>query len=248
MSGVEARLHAATKAALVSEEAAVAVADGDTAGAAAAAAAAAAGSDGSGEAAAAPAALAAAAAPRWKVASPAPGWFRPSVQSGQILAAAAPGQPASCLGELEILGQLHRLTLPSGAGAVVLAPRFTARTRVAVAYGEELLSLDGSAAVAGAAATTRAGAGADASRGLVVRAPSSGRFYGRPGPQKPPFLAAGDLLERGHTVCLLEVMKTFHRVTFDDPTLPERAKVVAVLVAEESDVVAGQPLVEIEPA
>jgi acetyl-CoA carboxylase biotin carboxyl carrier protein len=233
MSGVEARLHAATLSALVSEE--VAAVDREAA----------AGSNGSSEAAAEPAAPA---APRWKVASPAPGWFRPSVQNGQILTAAAPGQPATCLGELEILGQLHRLTLPSGAGAVVLAPRFTARTRVAVAYGEELLSLDGSAAVAGAAASTRAGAGADTARGLVVRAPSSGRFYGRPGPQKPPFLAAGDLIERGHTVCLLEVMKTFHRVTFDDPTLPERAKVVAVLVAEESDVVAGQPLVEIEPA
>lgn len=236
MSGVEARLHAATKAAIVSEEAH----GGEGGGAGSEGGVGVDGEGGGGEGGAAE-------APRWKVASPAPGWFRPSVSGGQIVAAAAPGAPATCLGELEILGQLFRLTLPSGAGAVVLAPRFAARTRVAVAYGEELLWLDGSAAVAGAT-STRAGAGADQGRGLVVRAPSSGRFYGRPGPQKPPFLSPGDVIERGHTVCLLEVMKTFHRVTFDDAALPERAKVVAVLVAEESDVVAGQPLVEIEPA
>lgn len=183
---------------------------------------------------------------RWRVTSPAPGWFRPSVRSGELVAAAAPGSPV-VLGELEVLGQLFRLVLPRGAGAVTLAPRFAERARVPVAYGEELLILDGSAAVAGAGAAA-SGAAADASRGLVVRAPSSGRFYGRPGPQKPPFLTPGEVIERGHTICLLEVMKTFHRVTFDYPTLPERAKVVAVLVAEESDVVSGQPLVEIEPA
>lgn len=183
---------------------------------------------------------------RWRVTSPAPGWFRPSVRSGELVAAPAPGA-AVVLGELEILGQLFRLVLPRGAGAVTLAPRFAERARVPVAYGEELLVLDGSAAVAGAGASASNSA-ASAASGLTLRAPSSGRFYGRPGPQKPPFLSPGEIIERGHTVCLLEVMKTFHRVTFDDPTLPERAKVVAVLVAEESDVVAGQPLVEIEPA
>jgi biotin carboxyl carrier protein len=49
-------------------------------------------------------------------------------------------------------------------------------------------------------------------------------------------------------MCLLEVMKSFHRVTYDDATLPERARVVALLVTEEADVTAGQPLIEVEPA
>jgi acetyl-CoA carboxylase biotin carboxyl carrier protein len=189
---------------------------------------------------------------RWRVTSPAPGWFRPAIGNGELLAAAAPNASV-CIGELEVLGQQFRLLLPRGsaaAGVVALGERFTDRARVAVAFGEALLSLDGSAALterfadrARGIATAKA-----AARGLVVCAPSSGRFYGRPGPHKPPFLSPGEVIERGHTVCLLEVMKTFHRVTYDDATLPERARVVAVLVAEEADVVAGQPLVSVEQA
>jgi acetyl-CoA carboxylase biotin carboxyl carrier protein len=188
---------------------------------------------------------------RWRVLSPAPGWFRPAIGSGEVLAAAAP-QASVCIGELEILGQQFRLLLPRGsaaAGLVALSARATDRTRVAVAFGEELLTLDGTGATAARGTAARGTATAEAAtRGLVICAPSSGRFYGRPGPQKPPFLSPGEVIERGHTVCLLEVMKTFHRVTYDDATLPERARVVAVLVAEEADVVAGQPLVSVEPA
>jgi len=194
--------------------------------------------------------LGAAGESRWRVTSPAPGWFRPAISSGELLAAAAPSSSV-CIGELEVLGQQFRLLLPRGsaaAGLVALGQRFTDRTRVAVSFGEELLTLDGSAALTGATAARGASTAEAAARGLVVCAPSSGRFYGRPGPQKPPFLSPGEVIERGHTVCLLEVMKTFHRVTYDDATLPERARVVAVLVAEEADVVAGQPLVSVEPA
>lgn len=238
MSARQARLHAATRAAIVVEESAAAAA----AGAAAESAAAAGASNVTG--------------PRWRVTSPSPGWFRPAVANGDLISAssssssgsASGGSTGTCIGELEVLGQLFRLVVPRGAGAVLLPERFAGRTRVPVAFGDELCTLDGSATTPGASASRTAATAADASRGLVIRAPSSGRFYGRPGPGKPAFLSAGDTIERGHTVCLLEVMKTFHRVTYDDPTLPDRARVVAILVSEESDVVAGQPLLEVEPA
>lgn len=218
----EARLHAATRAALVAQVAADA--DG------------------------------AAVAPRWRVTSPSPGFFRPAVSNGALVAATETA--AAYLGELEVLGQLFRLVVPAGpagpagplpSGAVLLPERFAGKTRIPVAFGDELCTLDGAAASA-SATLARSSSSAAATAGLVVRAPSSGRFYGRPSPQKPPFLSPGDTIERGHTVCLLEVMKTFHRVTYDDLALPERAKVLAVLVAEESDVVAGQPLLSVEPA
>lgn len=219
MSIREARLHAATRAAAISEVTGEGAAPDGTP-----------------------------AAPRWRVTSPSPGFFRPAVRDGAIIAAT--DVAAAYLGELEILGQLFRLVLRAGtvgSGAVVLPERFAGKTRVPVAFGDELLTLDGAAAAAGAS-LARASSTAAATSGLVVRAPSSGRFYGRPSPQKPPFLSPGETIERGHTVCLLEVMKTFHRVTYDDLSLPERAKVLAILVAEESDVVAGQPLLSVEPA
>jgi acetyl-CoA carboxylase biotin carboxyl carrier protein len=76
----------------------------------------------------------------------------------------------------------------------------------------------------------------------VFRAPTSGRFYGRPAPDKPAFVGAGTQLAAGTTICLLEVMKTFHRVTYSgDP-----ARVRAVLVADGDDVNAGDALLALE--
>ena len=82
--------------------------------------------------------------------------------------------------------------------------------------------------------------------GLVFRAPTSGRFYGRSSPDKPPFVTAGDELAAGATVCLLEVMKTFHRVHYGGADLPERAKVREVLVKDGDDVSAGDALLALE--
>jgi acetyl-CoA carboxylase biotin carboxyl carrier protein len=67
-------------------------------------------------------------------------------------------------------------------------------------------------------------------------------LYGSPSPGKPPFVARGDELSPGTTICLLEVMKTFHRVTYSG----EPARVGAVLVAEGADVNAGDPLLALE--
>jgi acetyl-CoA carboxylase biotin carboxyl carrier protein len=81
---------------------------------------------------------------------------------------------------------------------------------------------------------------------MVFRAPTSGRFYGRSAPDKPPFVAPGAQLAHGATICLLEVMKTFHRVTYGGPGLPDTARVRGVLVADGDDVNAGDPLLALE--
>ena len=41
-------------------------------------------------------------------------------------------------------------------------------------------------------------------------------------------------------------MKTFHRVTYGGPGLPERARVRAILIADGADVTAGEPLLALE--
>lgn len=186
--------------------------------------------------------------PRYTVASPAPGLFRPSVHAGELVDAQRRGITSGVpVGELEILGKSYQLLLARGAGMVELSPRLVGRARIPVSAGETLLVLDGAAALPGASNALDEDTEA-ASVGLLLRAPSSGRFYLRPAPQKPAFVTVGAILERGNTVCLLEVMKTFHRVTYDDPTLPERARVLAILAQEEGDVTAGTPLFEVEPA
>lgn len=167
--------------------------------------------------------------------APAPGVFVPAVDEGDAVA------PGVVLGELAVLGRKRLVVAPANAkrGA---ATRIAAAAH-AVGYGQPLVAIDASFArateVAQVAATEDVG-------GLVFRAPTSGRFYGRSSPDKPPFVAEGTQLAPGATVCLLEVMKTFHRVTYGGAGLPESARVRAVLVKDGDDVNAGDPLLALE--
>ena len=49
-------------------------------------------------------------------------------------------------------------------------------------------------------------------QGAVIKAPLVGTFYAAPAPEQPPFVAPGDRVEKGQTVCLLEAMKTMIEV------------------------------------
>ncbi len=174
------------------------------------------------------------------IASPGVGWWRPFVVTGQIV------QPGEVIGELSVLGTVSRvLAPPDERGAVVMGFR---TGTVAVDVGATLFTLDRALAANAAAGASAGAAAAAAKSGLAVCAPSSGRFYGRSGPGKPAFVSPGDVIKEGHTVCLLEVMKTFHRVTYGGPGLPPEARVVAVAVADEADVNSGDVLVRVEPA
>jgi 3-methylcrotonyl-CoA carboxylase beta subunit len=129
---------------------------------------------------------------------------------------------------------LHDLRVLADAGGA----RAGARSSTGDASGPDTVK----AAPASAAAT------ASAPGAIAIRAPSSGRFWARPSPDKSPFVAAGDVISAGQTVCLLEVMKTFHRVTYGGEGFPERARVLSVRPADGDDLAADDILVELEPA
>ena len=174
--------------------------------------------------------------------SPAPGWFRRTRE-------AASASPGDQIGILDMLGRSVRIVVPASATAGFLANERWATTRIAVEHGGVIATLDPAGAVAatGSHWTDRASPVATHHEGLVFASPTSGRFYGRPSPDKPAFVEAGSELTAGTTICLLEVMKTFHRVGYGGAGLPAKARVRAVLVADGTDVNAGDPLVAIEP-
>jgi len=171
--------------------------------------------------------------------APTVGMWRGAPAAGAFVTAGTP------IGTLEGLGLFYQLVAPAGAyGMVVDAPRGTAR--VPVGYGERLLTLDtdvSGAAVARTEAATRQPASAT---GLALRAPTSGRFYCRPAPDKDAFVQAGDEIGAGQTICLLEVMKTFNRVVYGGDGLPERARVVAVVPEDGADLDAGDVILDLE--
>ena len=176
--------------------------------------------------------------------APRPGSFVPWIAAGDLVA------PGAAIGELVVLGRAAALVVPRSAGdASGIALQLPPATHP-VGFGDLLVALDPSlqrapgASARGAAATAAATAGSV--DGLVFCAPTSGRVYGRSSPDKPAFVAEGTVLTTGTTVCLLEVMKTFHRVTYGGPGLPDSARVRRVLVADGADVSAGEPLLALE--
>ncbi len=182
---------------------------------------------------------------RKSVIAPAPGLWSNAPQVGALV------RPGLEIGALDQLGVVTRLRAPEGAIGVVVerAGEASGLARRPVEFGEALLVLDpdalGESWREGAAAGVAAAAEADGT--VVFRTPSSGRFYRRPAPDKPTFVDEGQEISRGQTIGLLEVMKTFTRVTYDDPTLPERARIVAVAVEDQADVDGGQVLLRLEP-
>jgi acetyl-CoA carboxylase biotin carboxyl carrier protein len=155
--------------------------------------------------------------------------------------------PGSGIGEIEVLGVMHRLVAPKEAHGLVVG-RDVDRARMAVGYGDRLLVLDTDAATAATALDEKAVDEARAAGSATVfRAPTSGRFYSAPAPGKPPFVEVGDEITVGRTICLLEVMKTFNRVVYGGEDVPERARIVAILPNNDDDLNVGDVILELEP-
>ena len=74
-----------------------------------------------------------------------------------------------------------------------------------------------------------------------ILSPLPGTFYRRPAPDKPPCKEAGDKVEKGDVVGLVEVMKTFYEVKAE-----ASGTVVRFLVENDDAIQAGQPIADLE--
>ena len=175
------------------------------------------------------------------LASPEVGYFAAAQPRGALL---APGMGA---GVLHQLGKSWELLVPSGArGAVVSNPPSAAMAPVG--FGAPLYSIDPSG-VTGMENSGASGAQGQTGDGQFVLAAQSGRVWHSPAPGEPVFCEAGTVLEEGHPMCLIEVMKTFSTVVYKAQNgLPKRGKVVRWFVEDGGDVESGKPLLEIGPA
>ncbi len=176
---------------------------------------------------------------RIEVRSPGVGLWRGHPPMGAVI------RPGETLGALEILGALHPLRAPIQAVGQVVARPASSLARVAVEYGQVLLVLDPRAGHLPTGAVEEATA-AVTEGGRFFLAPMSGRYYARPAPDKPPFVVVGQVLKAGDTVGLLEVMKTFNRITYGGGDVPDKGRVKRVIPADGDDINAGDPILEMD--
>jgi acetyl-CoA carboxylase biotin carboxyl carrier protein len=76
----------------------------------------------------------------------------------------------------------------------------------------------------------------------IVRSPIVGTFYGSPSPGSPPFVKAGDTVEVGQVLCIVEAMKLMNEIESD-----AAGEVVGVLVSNGQPIEYGQELFTIRP-
>lgn len=148
------------------------------------------------------------------------------------------------IASLEVLGARERLLVPEGTSGRVVERLLPGKARVPVGFGTPLVRIDPRSETSVASVDDASAASRSAT--LVFRSPMSGRFYARAAPTKPPLVSVGDVLETGHGVCLLEVMKTFNRVSFGGEGLPARARVVRIVPSDGDDVARGAVLLELQ--
>lgn len=80
-----------------------------------------------------------------------------------------------------------------------------------------------------------------APNGHVVKSPMVGTFYRAPSPEAKPFVEAGQTVEQGQTVCIVEAMKLMNEIESDAAGV-----VKAILVENGQPVEYGQPLMIID--
>ena len=76
--------------------------------------------------------------------------------------------------------------------------------------------------------------------GNFITSPTIGTFYGKPDPADPPFVKAGDKVDKDTVVCLIEAMKVYNQIP------AEKAGTIAKVLVQDGEAVEfGQPLFEL---
>ncbi len=76
----------------------------------------------------------------------------------------------------------------------------------------------------------------------MVKSPIVGTFYESPSPGSPPFVKAGDMVEVGQVLCIVEAMKLMNEIESDVD-----GSIVEVLAENGQPVEIGEPLYQIRP-
>ncbi|MGA7792680.1 MAG: acetyl-CoA carboxylase biotin carboxyl carrier protein [Candidatus Acidiferrales bacterium] len=76
----------------------------------------------------------------------------------------------------------------------------------------------------------------------IIKSPIVGTFYAGPSPEAGPFVRAGDHVEAGQTVCIIEAMKLMNEIEADIA-----GEVARVLVENGQPVEYGEPLFALRP-
>lgn len=79
-------------------------------------------------------------------------------------------------------------------------------------------------------------------KAVEIKAPMVGTFYRAPSPEAPPYAEAGQVIESGQVICIIEAMKLMNEIKSEI-----KGKILEILVDNAEPVEFGQPMFLIEP-
>lgn len=176
--------------------------------------------------------------------SPAVGVFTPLPKVGEVVVG------GSHIGCLLSLGRRVDLVVPRGVTGRV-AELDSGSGSGPVGYGQNLLRLvPVRATVEGDAATVNPhDPSGDLPDGVfAVRSSIHGMFYQRPRPDEPRYVEIGQIVEKGATLGLVEVMKCFSAVVYGGDDLPARAEILEIRADDGAEVGTDEILFVVRPA
>ena len=77
----------------------------------------------------------------------------------------------------------------------------------------------------------------------IIKSPIVGTFYSGPNPTAAPFVKAGDVVEAGRVLCIIEAMKLMNEIESE-----VAGEIVRVFVENGQPVEYGQPLFAVKPS
>jgi oxaloacetate decarboxylase alpha subunit len=146
--------------------------------------------------------------------------------------------------ELSELRQLIRLVQRTGIGEleVTTGGRTVRISALAGAAPAPAVTAAVASAPPPPASTPAAAAPATEQHLVPIVSPMVGTFYRAPAPDADPYVEAGDTVEVGQTVCIIEAMKLMNEIESE-----VKGKVARILVENAQPVEYGQKLFLIEP-
>ena len=116
------------------------------------------------------------------------------------------------------------------------------RLKKATAAAPQIVEYVSGAPPAPAASVGASKAADAAGNRVVIKSPMVGTFYRAPAPDAPAFVDAGQEIEAGQVVCIVEAMKLMNEIKSETA-----GKILEVLVDNGEPVEFGQPLFAVEP-
>ena len=128
-------------------------------------------------------------------------------------------------------------------GGDVVQQVVTAPAAIEVATPAAPVAAPAPAPAAAPAPPAPAAATAENDNHITIKSPIIGTFYRKPSPDKPNFVEAGDQVNEGDVLCVVEAMKLFNEIESE-----VSGTIVKVLVDDSSPVEFDQPLFIIDPS